>query len=136
LPLTRDEEFLAKVQKGNRIQVPRLIRWMYRLDPGEILMAEVQAGIGNYKTFYAQLNRDGRFTVPKIIVEELKVEPGHTVEVTLFYTGEAEESEEPEEDEGREADKIESLLKGLKQKSPVRRSLRLEKPKKRPTTET
>jgi bifunctional DNA-binding transcriptional regulator/antitoxin component of YhaV-PrlF toxin-antitoxin module len=32
-----DEEFLARVQRYGRVQVPVLIRWKHRLEAGEVL---------------------------------------------------------------------------------------------------
>lgn len=93
MPLLRDEEFLARLQKGNRVQVPVLIRWKHRLDPGEVLRVRVYSGEAySGENFYARLGRDGRFTVPKIVVERLELEHGEVLECTLY--SEAAEEEE------------------------------------------
>ena len=90
--MLRDEEFLARLQRGNRVQVPVLIRWKHRLDAGEVLRVRVWRGhSGEY--FYARLGKDGRFTVPKIVVEELELESGDVLECTLC-------AETAEEEEG------------------------------------
>jgi len=84
LPLLCDEEFLATVQRYGQVQVPVLIRWKHMLEAGEAL------GVYIYFTrkagsegFYARMNRDAKFTIPKVVVEELGIEPGDMIKVTL-----------------------------------------------------
>ena len=87
--LTEPVTFKARIQKGYRIQVPVLIRWMFKLEPGEIFL--VRVWLGYPEEFYARLTRDGRIYIPKVVVdefieyhsiEESSIE-GYTVEVTL-----------------------------------------------------
>jgi len=37
LPLTEAVEFKTILQKGNRVQLPRLIRWKFKLETDQIL---------------------------------------------------------------------------------------------------
>jgi len=37
MPLTRREPFKAKVQRHNRFAVSTLLRWRYKIEPGELL---------------------------------------------------------------------------------------------------
>ena len=85
MPLEREESFIAKLQKNNRVQVPMLIRWKNKLTPGEILHVRVENSSIEY--FYARLSRDGRLTIPRIIVKELEIEPGDVLKVTLYPEG-------------------------------------------------
>lgn len=85
MPLEHREHFIARVQKNNRVQVPVLIRWKNKLNPGEILRVCVENSKRKY--FYARLSRDGRLTIPRIIVEELEVEPGDVLKVALYPEG-------------------------------------------------
>jgi len=80
--LEHKEHFIAKLQKNNRIQLPVLIRWKYKLNPGEILSVRMENS--SFEYFYARLSRDGRITVPKIVVERLEIKPGDIVEVALL----------------------------------------------------
>ena len=84
LPLSHGERFTARVQRGNRVQVPVLIRWRHRLDPGEVLDVYLSI-VGEFgsERFYVRLHRDGRFTIPKIVVEKLGIREGSMVEVML-----------------------------------------------------
>lgn len=77
-----EEEFVGRLQKGNRVQVPVLIRWKNKLEPGEVLEVSICADYGD-GSFYAKLGVDGRFIIPKIIRERIKAEPGDMLEVTL-----------------------------------------------------
>ena len=42
MPLTETVEFLARLQKYNRIQIPVEVRWRYKLEHGELLKVSVQ----------------------------------------------------------------------------------------------
>jgi len=85
LPLLCDEEFLARVQRYGRVQVPVLIRWRHKLEAGEVLGVYIYftRKVGS-EGFYARMNRDGRFTIPKVVVEELGIEPRDMIKVTLY----------------------------------------------------
>jgi hypothetical protein len=68
LPLTEVVEFTTLLQRGNRIQIPRVIRWQFKLDPNQVLRVDVSplglwAGV---ETFYGCMNKDGRITVPML----------------------------------------------------------------------
>jgi len=93
LPMLRDEKFLARLQRGNRIQVPVLIMWKHKLNAGEVLKVRVWSSEAHTgESFYVRLGKDGRFRVPKIVVEELGLEPGTVLGCTL-YSETAEEEE-------------------------------------------
>jgi len=85
VPLENRESFIAKLQRNGRVQLPVLIRWKNKLNPGEILSVRVENSSIEY--FYARLSRDGRLTIPRIIVQELEVEPGDVLKVALFPEG-------------------------------------------------
>lgn len=74
LPLTRRVSFKAVLQKGNRVQVPRLVRWQFKMDPEQILKVTVNAlnVFSGWETFYARMGRDGRITLPKLPRELLR----------------------------------------------------------------
>ena len=93
MPVERDESFLARVEVGNRVQIPVLVRWSNRLEPGEVLSVYVFFR-GPSRSLYVRYRRGHRITIPKLVVEDLGLEPGCIVEVTLYS-----EAEEEEEDE-------------------------------------
>lgn len=64
--MTEYVEFKAELQKGNRIQIPRLIRWQFKLEPTQVLKVKVQpiGAIMVHEEFFAKMSKDGRITVP------------------------------------------------------------------------
>ncbi len=88
MPLDKREEFLAKLQKGNRIQIPVLIRWKHKLKANEILDVSVEEYDGDLpeERFNAKLGSHGRFVIPKIIVAQLELNPKDVLVITLYST--------------------------------------------------
>ena len=41
LPLTEKAKFEAKLQKDNRVQVPKIVQWQYKLETTQILKAPI-----------------------------------------------------------------------------------------------
>ena len=73
MPLTECVEFKTVLQKGDRVQVPKLVRWEYKLESTQTLRVSVWATgtIGGWETFYSQMDKRGRITVPRLIQREL-----------------------------------------------------------------
>ena len=71
LPLTEKVAFKAMLQTGNRIQIPKIIRWQYKLEPNQTLKATVTITqlIKIQETFYTKITKDGRILIPKLILE-------------------------------------------------------------------
>ena len=85
MPVEGREEFLAKVQAGNRVQIPVTVRWRNRLEPGEVLTVTVRSAAR--RKFYAKYCKDFRTTIRKLVAEDLRIEPGDVVEVILHPEG-------------------------------------------------
>jgi hypothetical protein len=69
LPLTEKVRFKTSLQKGNRIQIPRKIRWLYKMDSDQVFIVSVDAlnvYTSSWQTFYATMTKDGRITIPKL----------------------------------------------------------------------
>jgi hypothetical protein len=68
LPLVGAVSFKALLQKGNRVQVPKLVRWEFKLEPTQVLRVTVNVETSRFagvsESFYARMSRDGRITVP------------------------------------------------------------------------
>jgi len=87
MPLSHREEFLARLQKSNRIQIPVLIRWKHKLEENELLRVNACNDEEDLsQSFCVKLGSDCRFVIPKIIVEELEVNPKDVLEITLYPT--------------------------------------------------
>ena len=73
MPLTEAVVFTTRLQKGNRIQVPKPIRWRFKLEPTQVLKVTVHATHlwGSWQSFYARIDTSGRITVPKLVCDEL-----------------------------------------------------------------
>jgi len=66
-------EFQTTLQRGNRVQVPKLVRWKFKLESDQVLKVTVGARgmIVVWETYYACMDKSGRITVPKMIQNEL-----------------------------------------------------------------
>ena len=89
MPLTAKVTFEAVLEKGKRLQIPKLIRWRFKMENGQALKVGVNF-LGIHKSwqfFYTKMRKDGRITVPKLVLivfgdEETRL-AGHPLEVTL-----------------------------------------------------
>jgi len=73
MPLTHSVTFKAAIGKGNRIQIPTLIRWEFKLEPTQLLTITIRLfERAIQETFFAKMNKDGRITIPKINAEIIK----------------------------------------------------------------
>ena len=88
-PLTEPVNFKAVLQRGNRVQLPKLVRWRFKLELDQILKVTITATniFGAWETFYARMGRDGRITLPKLSRELLQDREqsltGYAIEVVL-----------------------------------------------------
>ena len=74
MPLTERVEFKAALQKGNRVQLPKLVRWRFKLETSQILKVTVTAVnvFGSWETFYGKMDKSGRMTIPKLALRQLQ----------------------------------------------------------------
>ena len=73
LPLTRAIEFRAMLQKGNRVQVPKLVRWEFKLERSQVLKVAVGFADSYVQKdfFFGRMNEDERITIPKLTLDLL-----------------------------------------------------------------
>jgi hypothetical protein len=89
MPLTRAVKFEAQVEKCSLFQVPKKIRWEFKLEPDQMLHVGVYAPqlFSGYHYFFAKMGKDGRIRVPRLVCVILKgKEPtlgGFLIGVTL-----------------------------------------------------
>jgi hypothetical protein len=94
VPLTSVVSFSAVLQKGNRFQVPKVVRWEFKMESGQVLRIKVGRPdfYGRDEYFFGRMNRDGRITIPKLTVGLLedrfdgKSLVGYVLEVRLEPT--------------------------------------------------
>jgi bifunctional DNA-binding transcriptional regulator/antitoxin component of YhaV-PrlF toxin-antitoxin module len=89
MPLTQKVTFKTMLQRGNRVQVPKLVRWQLKMDTQQVLKVAVDAVNvwSGGQTFYAKIGKDGRITLPQFQRELLwgrkQNLTGYVMEVTL-----------------------------------------------------
>lgn len=73
MPLTEKVEFIGRLQRRNQVQIPRLIRWRYKLELWQILKVTVYHPYapGLRGEYFTRMGKDGRITVPKLTVVPL-----------------------------------------------------------------
>ncbi len=73
MPLTEPVEFKTILQIGDRVQVPRLVRWKYKLESTQTLKVAVWVAgvIGGWEAFYARMDKSGRITVSRLVRDML-----------------------------------------------------------------
>jgi DNA-binding transcriptional regulator/RsmH inhibitor MraZ len=93
VPLTQKVSFKTPLQRGNRVQVPKLVRWQFKMETEQILKVTVSAFNvwGSSQTFYAKMGKDGRILLPKLQLELMQNQRetnliGYVIEVTLEPT--------------------------------------------------
>jgi hypothetical protein len=76
LPLVGAVNFKALLQKGNRVQVPKLVRWEFKLEPAQVLRVTVKVEASRFtsvsESFYAKISVDGRITVALLTLALLR----------------------------------------------------------------
>ena len=93
MPLTQKVTFKTLLQKGNRVQVPRLIRWQFKMETDQVLKVGVSR-LGFWRPvqfFYAKMGKDGRIHIPELVLaffqdEKKQSLAGSVFEVTLEPT--------------------------------------------------
>ncbi len=89
MPLTQKVSFKTVLQKGNRVQVPKVVRWQFKMESEQVLKVTVNAlnVWSGWETFYARMGKDGRITLPKLTRELLQDREqsltGYVMEVVL-----------------------------------------------------
>ena len=94
LPLTEAVSFKTLLQKGNRVQVPKLVRWQFKMETTQVLKVTVKVETSEFssvlESFYARMGGDVRFTVPWLALVLLQKRAnagkslvGYVLEVTI-----------------------------------------------------
>ena len=88
MPLTQSVTFKVQLQNQNRFQVPKIVRWEYKLETSQILKVTLKVlDLGFYETFMAKMLSDGRITVPRLVTVILQQKTpnlkDYFIEVTL-----------------------------------------------------
>jgi hypothetical protein len=85
MPLTEKVTFTAALQSANTLQVPKLIRWQFKLDSNQTLKVGVNF-IDLHKGcqfFYTKMRKDGRITLPKLVLSRFMGEQANAAGFVL-----------------------------------------------------
>ena len=76
MPLTQKVTFKAAFQKGNRILIPKLIRWQFKIETQQVLKIGIKilGTGGGWQFFYAKMTRDGQLNISKMTLALLQGE--------------------------------------------------------------
>jgi hypothetical protein len=82
--------FQSRLQRGNRLQVPRMAKWLFNLESYQILRANVSLlgvrGVAS-QNFFQDEQKDGRIVIPKQTLDLLRQDrsniEGYMMEVSL-----------------------------------------------------
>ena len=133
MPLTESATFKTKMQRHNRITVPKLLRWRCKIEPTQLLKVTVKPlspqSFGEEEEFLAKMAADGRLTIPKLVMEILREKEekdltGCIFEVTISPADEEPSRAQPSADakpqestETKLLDKIDDIRKSLNNKT-------------------
>ena len=70
MPLTTRVSFEMLLEKGNRLQIPKLIQWQFKMEQNQVLRVGVSPKRiwGGPKFFYAKMDKQGRILIPKLML--------------------------------------------------------------------
>lgn len=74
MPLNKRVSFEAQIQKRNMVQVPKIIRWQFKMEPQQVLNVGInlpEEGSGTHY-FFAKMRKDGRIVIPKLTMTILQ----------------------------------------------------------------
>jgi len=90
MPLTQRIYFNAVLQKNNRIAVPKLMRWQFKMEADQTLRVGImlQTPFSGKQYFYAKMSKDGRILIPLLTLmlisrDEKPALAGNIFEITL-----------------------------------------------------
>jgi hypothetical protein len=68
MPLTSKVNFQTVLEKGSRLQVPKLIRWQFKMEQNQVLKVSVSPKNlwSGPQSYYAKMDKQGRILVPKL----------------------------------------------------------------------
>jgi len=89
MPLTEKVSFTVMLQSFNKVQIPKLIRWRFKMESDQALKVGVNfLGIHKgWQFFYAKMRKDGRISIPMLVLNLFEDEntslAGYALEVMV-----------------------------------------------------
>jgi hypothetical protein len=86
MPLTVKVNFVTVLEKGNRLQIPKLIQWQFKMEQNQVLSVRVSLKrlLGVYNCFYAKMDKQGRILIPKLTLALLANKENPNLEGCIF----------------------------------------------------
>ena len=73
MPLTHRVSFKVQLQNQNRFQIPKIVRWEYKLEPSQTMKVTLKEfELAFDESFLAKMLPDGRVTVPRVVIVQLQ----------------------------------------------------------------
>ena len=73
MPLTGRVTFKVQLQVRSRFQIPKKVRWYYKLEPSQMMSVTLRVSeLGFDETFLGTMLPSGRITVPRLVLVKLK----------------------------------------------------------------
>ena len=68
MPLTAKVNFQTRLEKGDRLQIPKVILWQFKMEQNQVLKVGVSPERiwGCHQYFYARMDKQGRILIPKL----------------------------------------------------------------------
>ena len=89
MPLTEKVTYKTTLQIGNAVQVPKLLRGRFKIESDQTLKVGVNFSDlhKGWQFFYAKMHKEGRLTIPKLVLSLFQEEnaslTGCVLEITL-----------------------------------------------------
>jgi hypothetical protein len=74
MPLSQRVSFQAVLEKCNKVQIPKLVRWQFKLETDQVLKVGVKVHDSwkSMQFYYAKMTKEGRVHVPKLVLSILQ----------------------------------------------------------------
>jgi len=85
VPLTEKVSFTTTLQSSNKVQIPKLVRWRFKMDNDQALKVGVNfLGMHmGWQFFYTKMRKDGCITIPKLVLNLMHDKEGKTAGSTI-----------------------------------------------------
>jgi len=86
MPLTVKVTFETVLEKGNRLQIPKLIQSQFKMEQTQVLRVGVSPKRiwGDPTFFYAKMDKQGRILIPKLTLSLMANEENPNLEGCIF----------------------------------------------------
>jgi hypothetical protein len=89
MPLAEKVVFTTTLEHSEKVMVPKVVRWRFKMEPDQALKVgvnflELHKG---WQFFYAKMRKDGRISIPKLVLNLFEEEKtnlaGYSLEVMI-----------------------------------------------------